>query len=90
MSTKDHPVWSVYDELRTARLNVKYLQREIAVIEGWNKLQEIVAAVGGGGPGVAGIGLLCSTGKSGRGNPPDQTQRQGGQSVKLKATPFQA
>ncbi len=45
MSTKDHPVWSVYDELRTARLNVKYLQREIAVIDRWNKFQEIIAAV---------------------------------------------
>ena len=40
-----HPVWSVYDELRTARLNVKYLQVEIARLRLFDRWSEVVIAV---------------------------------------------
>ncbi|ELB2184817.1 TPA: hypothetical protein JG821_004456 [Vibrio parahaemolyticus] len=29
MSTKEHPVWQVYDLLRTAKLNEKYFGRRL-------------------------------------------------------------
>ncbi len=31
--SNNHPVWNVYDELRTARLNVKYYTRRIVVVQ---------------------------------------------------------
>ena len=40
-----HPVWSVYDELRTARLNVKYLQFEIGRLKFFDRWSEVIIAV---------------------------------------------
>ena len=40
-----HPVWSVYDEQRTARLNVRYLQRELARLKFVDRWSEILVAV---------------------------------------------
>jgi hypothetical protein len=40
-----HPVWSVYDELRTARLNVKYLQCELKWLKLFDGWSEIVIAI---------------------------------------------
>jgi hypothetical protein len=36
MSREDHPVWTVYDKLRTACLNVKYYSRRLRSLERWN------------------------------------------------------
>jgi hypothetical protein len=36
MSREDHPVWSVYDKLRSACLNVKYYSRRLQSLERWN------------------------------------------------------
>lgn len=44
-TSADHPVWDVYDELRTARLNVLYLQEEIKVLTRMNYLAEILIAI---------------------------------------------
>jgi hypothetical protein len=38
-------VWDVYDQLRTARLNIKYLQEKIRRLNRWNAFFEIVIAV---------------------------------------------
>lgn len=37
-----HPVWSVYDRLRTARLNVKYYSRRLQHLQRWNVFVELV------------------------------------------------
>lgn len=40
-----HPVWNVYDELRTARLNVYYYRRKLAVARRASMVQELVIAI---------------------------------------------
>jgi hypothetical protein len=40
-----NPVWTVYNELRTARLNVKYLQRKLRTLKRVNLSYEIIMAV---------------------------------------------
>jgi hypothetical protein len=40
-----HPAWSVYDELRTARLNVKYLQSEIRRLKFFDRWSEVIIAI---------------------------------------------
>jgi hypothetical protein len=42
MSREDHPVWSVYDKLRTACLNVKYYSRRLQTVERWNLALEFL------------------------------------------------
>jgi hypothetical protein len=44
-SPADNPVWSVYNELRTARLNVKYLQAKLRTLKNTNLGYEIVLAI---------------------------------------------
>lgn len=44
MSTQDHPVWDVYDLLRTARLNQLYYGRRLLTFERRNFWAEIVVA----------------------------------------------
>jgi len=46
-STRDHPVWDVYNELRTARLNVKCLECKIKSLRRKALALEIVMAVSG-------------------------------------------
>ncbi|MFL6520165.1 MAG: hypothetical protein ACJ8NS_08090 [Chthoniobacterales bacterium] len=46
-NTKAHPVWDVYSELRTARLNVKCLQREIRNIRRKSRALEWILALSG-------------------------------------------
>src|SRR5438105_4653314 len=43
----NHPVWDVYDEMRTARLNVKCLLAEIATVERRSRSVEIILAISG-------------------------------------------
>jgi hypothetical protein len=42
---ENHPVWNLYDEMRTARLNVKCLQCEVRKLRNWNRFFEITLAV---------------------------------------------
>ncbi len=49
------PVWDVYDELRTARLNVKYHSARLARIEKWNFGLEWTLAVTAPSSSVAGL-----------------------------------
>jgi hypothetical protein len=42
-----HPVWDVYDEMRTARLNVKCLSAEIAILERRSRYIEVILAIAG-------------------------------------------
>ena len=44
MARQDHPVWSVYDKMRTACLNVKYYSRRLQAIERLNFGIEFVLA----------------------------------------------
>jgi len=46
-NSKDHPVWDVYDELRTARLNIKCLTCEIARLRRCSTTIEVVLALSG-------------------------------------------
>ena len=41
----ESPVWGVYNELRTARLNVKYLQAKLRTLKNTNLAYEIVLAI---------------------------------------------
>ncbi|MGB7767642.1 MAG: hypothetical protein WBN22_02160 [Verrucomicrobiia bacterium] len=43
--TSQHPVWSVYDELRTARLNVLCLQNVLSSLRTSDRASEILIAV---------------------------------------------
>ena len=45
MDTQNHPVWNLYDEMRTARLNVKCLEAEVRSLRGWNNLFEVTIAI---------------------------------------------
>jgi hypothetical protein len=45
VATPPHPVWTVYNEIRTARLNIKYLQRKIRSLRNVNLIYEITLAV---------------------------------------------
>ncbi len=40
--TSTHPVWALYDRLRTARLNVKYYGRRLLTLKRWNVGFELV------------------------------------------------
>jgi hypothetical protein len=44
MKREDHSVWSVYDKLRTACLNVKYYSRRLRSLERLNFIIELVLA----------------------------------------------
>jgi hypothetical protein len=45
LTTNTHPVWTLYDRLRTARLNVKYYGRLLLRLQRWNMGIEISLAV---------------------------------------------
>ncbi len=45
MDTKNHPVWDVYDQMRTTRLNVKYLRNNIRMNNGWNTAMTVILAL---------------------------------------------
>jgi hypothetical protein len=55
MSRETHPVWTVYDKLRTARLNVKYYSCRLQRIERWNFFIELVLAIAAPTSAVAGL-----------------------------------
>ncbi len=41
----NHPVWAVYDRLRTARLNVKYYSQSLKRLQFWSTAIELVLVV---------------------------------------------
>ena len=55
MESATHPVWSVYDKLRTARLNVKYYGRRMEKVERWNFGIELVLLITAPSSAVAGL-----------------------------------
>jgi len=42
MGSENHPVWTVYDKLRSARLSVKYYCRRLEFFERWNFTLELI------------------------------------------------
>jgi hypothetical protein len=59
VTTQNHPVWTLYDKLRTARLNVKYYGCRLQSLQRWNLGTEIFIAVSTSSS-VAGFWLLQS------------------------------
>lgn len=55
MSRENHPVWAVYDKLRTARLNVKYYGRRLERIERINFGMELVLLASAPTSAIAGV-----------------------------------
>lgn len=52
----DHPIWDVYDEFRTARLNVRYYEMQVSSLRRRNLLIELVLGLSVSS-GVAGLWL---------------------------------
>lgn len=44
-SYENHPVWDVYDEFRSARLNVRYYESKLKKLSNWNTLTEYILAI---------------------------------------------
>jgi len=61
VSRETHPAWTVYDKLRTARLNVKYYSRRLQSIERENFGIELVLAVAAPSSAVAGLWFWDTT-----------------------------
>lgn len=55
MGRKNHPVWVVYDKLRTARLNVKYYCHRLTTLERYNFWIEFILFAAAPGSAIAGI-----------------------------------
>lgn len=55
MSRGTHPIWAVYDKLRTARLNVKYYSRRLQSIERMNFWMEFVLLASAPSSAIAGL-----------------------------------
>jgi hypothetical protein len=55
MTRETHPVWTVYDKLRTARLNVKYYSRRLSRLETMNFWIELVLLVTAPSSAIAGL-----------------------------------
>src|SRR5271165_7139838 len=54
VARENHPVWSLYDEERTARLNVYCLKAQIGALKRLNYFTETVIAIGSAGS-IAGL-----------------------------------
>jgi len=54
-SGKHHPVWTVYDKIRTARLNVKYYSRRLQVLERSSLTLDLILAIAAPTSTVAGL-----------------------------------
>lgn len=55
MKQVDHPVWSVYDKLRTARLNVKYYSCRLQTAERWNFWLDLILLATAPSSAIAGL-----------------------------------
>ncbi len=56
MNTSNHPVWNLYEELRTARFNVRYYELQLSSLRRKNFIIEFVIALSVSS-GVAGLWL---------------------------------
>lgn len=56
MESENHPVWDLYNEYRTARLNTLYYGKQLTVLKRWNLGIEIVLATTAP-TGIAGLWL---------------------------------
>jgi len=54
-----HPVWDLYDEYRTARLNVYYYEKTLSKLQRWNFWIELVIALSV--PSIAGLWFFETT-----------------------------
>ena len=54
-STENHPVWTLYDKLRTARLNVKYFGMRLQQYEMYNFYIELLLLVTAPSSAIAGL-----------------------------------
>lgn len=52
---ENHPVWTVYDKLRTARLNVKYYSRRLKTLESQNFWIEFILLATAPSSAIAGL-----------------------------------
>ncbi|MGB8216620.1 MAG: hypothetical protein WCE94_04885 [Candidatus Methanoperedens sp.] len=59
-SNKNHPVWDVYDELRTVKLNVRYYESKLKNLSTKNAYTEYILAISTSS-GVAGLWLWENT-----------------------------
>lgn len=57
MSRDQHPVWTLYDKIRTACLNVKYYERRLQQVENINLCLEIILAISAPTSAVAKLGF---------------------------------
>jgi hypothetical protein len=55
VARRDHPVWTVYDRLCTARLNVKYYSARLDKYERWNFALEFVLLASAPSSAIAGL-----------------------------------
>jgi len=55
MKRETHPVWTVYDKLRSARLNVKYYSRRLEMFERTNFWLELILLASAPSSAVAGL-----------------------------------
>ena len=55
MAKQDHPVWSAYDRLRSARLSVKYYGRRLQYFERWNFALEVILLASAPTSAIAGL-----------------------------------
>jgi len=55
MKRETHPVWTVYDKLRSARLNVKYYSRRLENLERTNFWLELILLASAPSSAVAGL-----------------------------------
>ena len=62
MSQSDHPVWSVYDRLRSARLSVKYYCCRLENVERLNFWLELVLLASAPSSAIAGLWLWHTDG----------------------------
>ena len=54
----NNAIWDIYDNYRTARLNVKYYCARLVMLERWNTFLEIVVAVAAPGSVISGQWFL--------------------------------
>lgn len=60
-----HPVWTLYDAQRDARLNVKYYCIRVVTFERWNLALEFILAAAASGSAIAGLAFWSnSSGKA--------------------------
>lgn len=54
----NNAIWDIYDNYRTARLNVKYYSARLARLERWNTILEVLVAIAAPGSVISGLWFL--------------------------------